>query len=40
MDNAEREDALVMNTDSSSFRKGKADAVAGVGVFFGPKDNR
>ncbi|KAH5752382.1 hypothetical protein HBI16_242420 [Parastagonospora nodorum] len=31
---------LVINTDGSSFRNGKPDAIAGVGVYFGPNDKR
>ncbi|KAF2865358.1 hypothetical protein BDV95DRAFT_623874 [Massariosphaeria phaeospora] len=30
----------VANTDGSALRNGKADAVAGVGVYFGHKDYR
>jgi len=33
-------DVLVINTDGSSFRNGTAQAIAGVGVYFGPRDNR
>jgi hypothetical protein len=40
MNNAKRKDALVINTDGSSFHNGKADAIAGIGVYFGPHDNR
>jgi hypothetical protein len=40
MNNAKRKDALVINTDDSSFHNGKADAIAGIGVYFGPRDNR
>jgi hypothetical protein len=40
MNNAKRKDALVINTDGSSFHNGKADAIAGIGVYFGPRDNR
>jgi hypothetical protein len=40
MNNAKREDPLVINTDGSSFHNGKADAIAGIGVYFGPHDNR
>jgi ribonuclease HI len=32
--------SLVINTDGSSFGNGKTEAVAGVGVYFGPKDPR
>lgn len=33
-------DALVINTDGSSFHNGKDDAMAGIGVFFGKQDQR
>ncbi|CAO2655410.1 Nn.00g104740.m01.CDS01 [Neocucurbitaria sp. VM-36] len=40
MDYPEFPGSLVINTDGSSFRNGKKDAIAGVGVFFGKRDAR
>jgi hypothetical protein len=40
MEEAVFQDYLVINTDRSTFRNGKRDAVSGVGVYFGKNDKR
>jgi ribonuclease HI len=40
MSNMATAQPLVINTDGSAFRNGKADAIAGIGVYFGPGDPR
>lgn len=40
MHTSKKSEPLIINTDGSSFRNGKSEAVAGVGIFFGTQDPR